>query len=56
MNDSRWEFKILQLKAMELQKILNQWKHIYIFEIISTNVENDIVTMVIKRMSTDHLI
>ena len=47
------EYKILQLKASDLQKILNQWKHQYEFEIISTNVEKEIITMVIKRLPND---
>ncbi len=47
------EYKVLQLKANDLQKILNQWKHQYEFEIISTTVENEIITMVIKRIGKE---
>ncbi len=46
----KYEYKILQLGKMDLQKILNQWKHDYELEIISTNVEKEMITMVIKRI------
>ncbi len=39
-----FEYKIIDLKIMDAQKVLNQWKHDYIVKIISMNSYVAVIT------------
>ena len=35
--DYKWEYQIIEKEASEFQKLLNQWRHLFEFEILWMN-------------------
>lgn len=53
MEEINYDYKILCEPLDVAQKLLNQWRHMYDLEILSTHDDAQIITMVIRRIRRD---
>ena len=49
MQFEEWEYKIIEKVPSEFQKLLNQWKHVFEFEILWINFIDEKYRALIKR-------